>query len=242
MTNLVLDLLIVAVIALFALMGWRKGLVLTLCGLLVVFVAYFGASYVSNTFSDGLAAIIQPSIQNQLEAAVEQALPSGDAAPPSPLLPDPDGTHTPVQEQVTASLSQVLAVLKRSTFFAGMFESVSQAVTDGAIRVVTTASAAIADYLAHQISRVGLFFLTFFLIVVVWALLSRALDLVCHLPVLRSFNEIGGLLFGLAEGVCILLAAVGLVTLLGLIPEDVASQTFLYRHFMNFQIPVTVFS
>lgn len=242
MTNLVLDLLILAVIALFALMGWQKGLVLTLCGLLVVFVAYFGATYVSETFSDELASLIQPSIQNQLEAAVEQALPSESTASPSPLLPDPDGTHTPAQEQVSASLSQVVAVLRRSALFAGIYEAVAQAVSDGAVRVVTTASAAIAEYLAHQISRAGLFFLTFFLIVVVWALLSRALDLVCRLPVLRSFNEIGGLLLGLIKGVCILLAAVGLVTLLGLVPEDVASQTFLYRHFMNFQLPGIVLS
>lgn len=242
MTNLLLDLLILAVIALFALIGWQKGLVLTLCGLLVVFVAYFGATYVSNTFSDDLAAIIQPSIQNQLEAAVEKTLPSKDAASPSPLLPNPDGTESSEQEQVSASLSQVVAVLQRSTLFAGMFDAVAQAVTDGAVRVVTTATAAISDYLARQISRTGLFFLSFFLIVVVWGLLSRALDLVCRLPVLRSFNEIGGLLFGLVKGVCILLAVVGLITLLGLIPEEVASQTFLYRHFMNFQLPVMVFS
>lgn len=242
MTNLVLDLLIVAVIALFALLGWQKGLVLTLCGLLVVFVAYFGAAYVSETFSDDLAVLIQPSIQNQLEAAVEKALPSDSTVTPAPILPDLDGTHTPEHEQISASLSQVVAVLRRSALFTGLYEAVAQAAADGAIKVVTTASAAIAEYLAHQISRTGLFFLTFFLIVVVWSLLSRALDLVCRLPVLRSFNEIGGLLLGLVKGVCILLAVVGLVTLLGLVPEEVASQTFLYRHFMNFQIPVMVFS
>ena len=242
MTNLVLDLLIVAVIALFALLGWQKGLVLTLCGLLVMFVAYFGAVYVSETFSHDLAVLIQPSIQNQLEAAVEKAYPPGGTSTPAPLLPDPDGTHTPEQEAFSASLAQVVAVLRRNTVFNGLYEAVAQAVEDGAILVVTTASAAIAEYLAHQISRTGLFFLTFFLIVVVWSLLSRALDLVCRLPVLRSFNEIGGMLLGLVKGVCILLAVVALVTLLGIVPEEVASQTFLYRHFMNFQLLTTVLS
>ena len=133
-------------------------------------------------------------------------------------------------------------MLRRNTVFNGLYEAVAQAVEDGAILVVTTASAAIAEYLAHQISRTGLFFLTFFLIVVVWSLLSRALDLVCRLPVLRSFNEIGGMLLGLVKGVCILLAVVALVTLLGIVPEEVASQTFLYRHFMNFQLLTTVLS
>lgn len=242
MTNLVLDLLVIAVIALFALLGWQKGLVLTLCGVLVVFAAYFGASYVSETFSDDLAALIQPTIQNRLELAVEKTLTPSIEATPSPLLPDPDGTHTIQPDQVTASLEQVLAVLRRSALFAGMYEALAQAVMDGAVKVVSSASAAIAHYLACQISRAGLFFLTFFLIVVVWSLLSRALDLAFRLPVLRSFNEIGGLLLGLVKGVFILLAAVGLVTLLGLIPEEVSGQTYLYRHFMNFQIPALSFS
>lgn len=241
MTNLILDLLVLAVIVLFAVMGWRKGLVLTLCGLLVVFVAYFGATYVSDTFSDELAELIQPAIQNQLDLVVEQAMPSGDEPSYAPLLPAPDAGDQE-QDTAAASLEQVMAALRRSPLLTGMYESVTQAITDGAVKVITTASAAIADYLAHQISRAGLFFLTFFLIVVVWALLSRALDLVCRLPVLRSFNEIGGLLLGLVKGICILLAAVGLVTVLGLIPEEVASQTFLYRHFMNFQLPVMVLS
>ena len=236
MTNLVLDLLIVAVIALFALLGWHKGLVLTLCGVLVVFVAYFGAAYVSDTFSDSIAAMIQPAIQNRLDLVVEQALPDDEEPSPSLLLPAPD-TGDQELDPAAASLEQVMAALRRSSLLTGMYESVAQAVSDGAVKVITTASAAISYYLACQISRAGLFFLTFFLIVVVWSLLSRALDLACRLPVLRSFNEIGGLLLGLVKGVCILLAVVGLVTLLGLVPEEVSAQTFLYRHFMNFQLP-----
>lgn len=237
MTNLVLDLLILAVIALFALLGWHKGLVLTLCGVLVVFVAYFGAAYVSDTFSDSIAAMIQPAIQNRLDLVVEQAMPSDDEPSHAPLLPAPDIGDQEQEDLAAASLEQVMAALRRSPLLTGMYESVAQAIADGAVKVITTASAAISLYLASQISRAGLFFLTFFLIVVVWSLLSRALDLACRLPVLRSFNEIGGLLLGLVKGVCILLAVVGLVTLLGLVPEEVSAQTFLYRHFMNFQLP-----
>lgn len=242
MTNLVLDLLVLAIIALFALLGWRKGLALTLCGLLVVFVAYFGATFVSETFGDHLAVLIEPSIRNRLDTALEKTMTTESAASPSPLLPDPDGSHTKEPDQLSASLEQVMAALRRIPSFARMYETVAHAVNDGAVKIVTTASAAVAHYLACQISRMALFFLTFFLIVVVWSLLSRALDLVCRLPVLRSFNEIGGLMFGLVKGVCILLAVVNLVTLLGLIPEEVSGQTFLYRHFMNFQLPGLSFS
>lgn len=242
MTNLVLDLLIVAVIALFALLGWHKGLVLTLCGVLVVFVAYFGASFVSETFSDDLAVLIQPAIQNRLDTVVEASFPADSEPVHSSLLPDFSDPQDQEPDPVSASLEQVMAALRGSALLTGMYETLVRAVTDGAVKVVTSASAAVAHYLACQISRAGLFFLTFFLIVVVWSLLSRALDLACRLPVLRSFNEIGGLLLGLLKGIFILLAAVGLVTLLGIVPEEVSEQTFLYRYFMNFQLPGLSFS
>lgn len=234
MSNLVLDLIIVAVLILFAALGWHKGLVLTLCGLVAAFVAYAGASFVSQRFSEDIAVLVQPSIQVRLDQAVESALANSGEPSPSPLLPAAGEQEQP---QLTASLEQVLRVLERSPLTAGFYQSVADAVRAGTLRVVTTATAAVAHYLAWQISRAGLFFLTFFLIVTAWALLSRALDLVCRLPVLRSFNEVGGLLLGLVKGALILVVVVGLVTLLGLIPEEVSAQTVLYRRFMIFQFP-----
>lgn len=234
MTYLILDLFIAAVLVLFAALGWHKGLVLTFCGLAAVFVAYAGASFVSQRFSEDVAVLFQTSIQIKLEQIAASSLAdSGAASPsPSPLLPVAGGEEQPEE---AASLEQVLRALERFPLIAGIYGSVAEAVRAGTVQVVTTASAAVAHYLACQLTRAGLFFLTFFLIVLAWSLLSRALDLVCRLPVLRSFNEFGGLLLGLVKGALILLVVVELVTLLGVIPEDLSAQTVLYRRFMIFQ-------
>ena len=47
----VLDIIIVAVVAVAAWRGYRKGLVMTLCGFLAVFVALAGATVVSNALA-----------------------------------------------------------------------------------------------------------------------------------------------------------------------------------------------
>ena len=47
MKYLIFDAAIVAVVLLFVLMGRKRGFVLTLCGLLAMFVAFIGASFLS---------------------------------------------------------------------------------------------------------------------------------------------------------------------------------------------------
>lgn len=222
MSPLILDILVVAIIALFALLGWRRGLILTLCGLLAVFVAFAGAAFISDTFSKDIAGILQPAIQNQIDQALRglqtlpQQLPQEDAPP--------------------ASLDQVLEAISHSQLFTSMQQTLNDAVHDGLVRVTSTAAAAIASYLSLQIAHTALFFLTFFLILLVWSLLSHALDLACRLPVLRTFNEAGGLIVGVVKGALIALAAAWLLNTVGLVPPESVQQTYLFQMLLNFQL------
>lgn len=219
MTPLFLDILIVAIIALFAFLGWRKGLVLTLCGLLAVFVAFAAATFVSSRFSGPVAGILQPAIHNQIEQALEslQSLPQ----------------QTAPEE---ASLNQVMEAMSHSQLFSGLQETLANAIHEGLVKVTSTAAAAISSYLALQLARTGLFFLTFFLVLLVWTLLSHALDLACRLPVLHTFNEAGGLIIGLAKGGLIALAVAWLLSAAGFAPPEAVEQTVLFQNLLNFQL------
>lgn len=235
MAPIMLDILIVAVIALFAFLGWRRGLVLTLCGLLAVFVAYAGATFVSNTFSAEIAKILQPTIQGQIEQVLDNMI--SDLPAPSVTLPGQESVRDNAQASIDqATLNQALEALRQSSLFSGLQESAEQAIQEGTIRVVTTASAAIANYLALQVTRTVLFYLVFFLILIAWNLFSHALDLACRLPVLSTFNEVGGLIIGVVKGALILLAVVWLLSLAGIVSEETIQQTYLFRLYMNFQL------
>ena len=54
-----------------------------------------------------------------------------------------------------------------------------------------------------QLARIILFALAFIAILVAWWVMSHALDLAFHLPVLNTLNRLGGLVLGFGEGVAL---------------------------------------
>ena len=74
------DILIVALLAFFAWRGASKGLVLSLCGLAAVAVAFFGAQFLSEQFCAPVANIIRPVIAQSFQKVA-----------PHPVTTDQDG-------------------------------------------------------------------------------------------------------------------------------------------------------
>ena len=70
MSYIVYDIGIAAVLLLFVWLGYRKGLVLTLCSLLAVFVALIGASFLSNALAEPVAKAIEPAVASSIHDTV----------------------------------------------------------------------------------------------------------------------------------------------------------------------------
>lgn len=270
MTSLALDLLIVAVIVLFALRGRKKGFVLTLCGLLALLVAYAGAVFVSSTFTPQLAAAFQPAIEGKIDQVIQAGLDQVTASitqnPRS--LPEtiPDSIASKIPDEILEnyggtipdeiagqlpssqiSLTDALELFKQSDVLANLnggvlqnlaenlYQHLTQAIQDNTVNAGAAAATAISGFLATQIAHFALFYLTFVVVLILWKILSQALDLACRLPVLRTFNEAGGLLLGVVKGAAILLALVWLLSILGLVSQETIQQTYLFRLFMKLQ-------
>ena len=61
------DLAAAAILLLFALWGSRKGLVLTLCSLLAVFVALIGAAFLSDALAEPVAKAVEPMVAARIQ-------------------------------------------------------------------------------------------------------------------------------------------------------------------------------
>ena len=70
MPYLVFDLAILAILVFFTWLGSRRGLVLTLCSLLAVFVALIGASFLSDTLAEPVAKAIEPMVTSSIHDTV----------------------------------------------------------------------------------------------------------------------------------------------------------------------------
>ena len=88
MAFLIADGLVLAVLLIFACIGARRGLILSLCGLLAFVVAFLGASFAARTLSPVVADALEPkfaaAIEEQLNESIRQQAEAGEAAVLSP--------------------------------------------------------------------------------------------------------------------------------------------------------------
>ena len=73
MSWLIFDAILGIVLVLAVVQGYRKGFVLTLCGFLAVFVAFFGAGVLSNALAGPVADAIRPVVEERLEQAMQNS-------------------------------------------------------------------------------------------------------------------------------------------------------------------------
>ena len=223
MAFLIADGLVLAVLLIFACIGARRGLILSLCGLLAFVVAFLGACFAARTLSPVVADALEPrfaaAIEEQLNESIRQQAEAGEAAV---LSPD------------DVPLEGVLDALREMGFYETLINTVDRAVESGMTAVAASAAAAVAAAIAQSAAYLILFLLGFFLILLAWRLLSRALDLVARLPGLHFLNKTGGALFGLVQGCIILFVAAWLLQFFGqMLPRELVEQTVLLKFFMT---------
>ena len=223
MAFLIADGLVLAVLLIFACIGARRGLILSLCGLLAFVVAFLGASFAARTLSPVVADALEPkfaaAIEEQLNESIRQQAEAGEAAV---LSPD------------DVPLEGVLDALREMGFYETLINTVDRAVESGMTAVAASAAAAVAAAIAQSAAYLILFLLGFFLILLAWRLLSRALDLVALLPGLHFLNKTGGARLGLVQGCIILFVAAWLLQFFGqVLPRELVEQTVLLKFFMT---------
>lgn len=225
MTTYIIDIAIVLILVFFAWRGAKKGLILTLFSLLSIFVAFFGARAVAANFATPVANIIRPSIQLTIDKVLTGQTPETvpeSSQSPSPSAPPEtpgEGQDDPTVHSHDFSLEQILTLLDESGLFPGLRDYLADAIEEKALEVTTTASAAVSAYLAQLAATALLFGLSFILILLIWFLVSRALDLAFKLPILSAVNTLGGLLFGLIKAILMVLVLVWLARLAGFITD-----------------------
>ena len=207
-----IDIGIVLLLAFFAWRGALKGLILSLCGLAAVFVAFFAAQFISDMFCVPVANIIRPVIENSVTETMEDAIKHTEFSAAG------GGVAESVAE---VPLSGVLSTVQESAMFQGLAQFLEDAVKNKTIQQGTrTAVRAVSEYISLLIARALLFGLVFVGIQFIWFLVSHALDLAFKLPILAEVNLAGGLLLGLIKGVLLAIVLVWLGQLAGLVPSQ----------------------
>lgn len=227
MSFLIFDLILVIVLAVTLFQGYRKGFVLTLCGFLAVFVAFVGATILSDALAQPVSQVVRPAIEQNIHSALEDSLQEQG-------LPLPEGSASQGDTSLNIlgedfSLDQVLELLGDSALVQHFSDAIHSAVTQGVLAVTSDVVASIAGYIAFQIAHGVLFVVCFVLVLVAWHFLSHTLNLAFKLPVLSTLNHWAGGAMGLIKGAALLFIACWLLR--GLIPQEAVDSTVLLRFF-----------
>ncbi len=207
---LIYDAVVLAILVLALWRGWRKGLLLSLCGLAVVVVSFLCAGFLADTLDDPLAQSLTPMLTERIEEQFDAQAAEQDSAEPPQSLAD--------------TLREM-----------GGLYAVAADTLDDVDDDIHAAATQAAQAVATSIVYIIVFALAFLLLVILLTLLLHGLDLVAKLPGLNFFNQLGGGVIGLVKGVIILYVVIVCLRLFsGLITPEVEENTTILKFFLRF--------
>lgn len=191
--GIVVDILIVLIIGLCVFMGYKKGLARCLLKLVTTLIALFIAIALYRPFVNFVVnnTIIDENIQLSLEKVMNNGIEERKSEQDTDLVKEDSGVPKPIAEYLNSNFK----------------DSVQQKQEEAVISVARGA--------ALLIVNIACFILIYVIVKIILKILSILIDIVSKLPVIRQFNEVGGLIYGLLQGVFIILllmTAVAIVT------------------------------
>lgn len=208
MPAILFDVLLVAALIFFTLRGAKKGFVLTLCSLVAVLVAIIGANLLADALAPKVAEAIQPTIQQSIQETLDQQ----------------------VASQAAGAQEALAALREKGGLYLWAADALESTLDGGLTDTITHVATVAATTVAAQLARGLIFLVGFVVVLILWWILSHALDLVAKLPVLHTLNEGLGGVIGFVKGLVIAYVAVWvLYNLTGYVSAETMEQTYLFR-------------
>ena len=255
MNFLIFDAVLVVILLLFAIRGFRRGLIMSVFSLLAVVVAIAGSLFLSKALAPTVTEWVMPLVEDKVVSTVETVIPEEvtevfeNLAPGetikdavADLLPEDfvldENAALPTIDEIRNYLdnSDIELPQEVNNFLDQIDDEDIEAIAESS-SVEEVVSAA-TNTVAEVVIRIVLFILLFILILILWSILARALDLVSRLPVLKSMNKLGGFLFGLIRGALFLFLAAWVLHFFPtvteqLIPPEVFEETYVLNFFLT---------
>lgn len=215
---IIFDIIVVALLFFFALNGRRRGLIKTITGILVLIVAFTGATMLCNWTTPFISkTFVEPKL-------TETLLPNAQTASGAETAP---AENTPQGDPSADSISSILLKLGLP------MDTVTKAMEDfqeNAVSSVEDAVRILSESVSNKVTYGVLFVIYFVILLIVLSLVARLLDAVARLPVLNAINRVGGFILGLLFGYLAIMLVSYLLTKFNLwLTSDMVDQTVVLK-------------
>lgn len=253
---MILDLVIIAVLAVGLIVGAWRGLLASLAGLVIFVAALVGAAVIASALTAPVTEFVRPVMEHRIEEKVDAAMVSQEEGTASPQAPVVEGTAPSIpgqsgdtgsmnnagtpgdtstdEEEDGSILQRAQEILEAMGYRKGVQESVSEkvqeTVRDTSVSLVTALVGSLLETVVHTV----LFLLSFVVLTLVLRLVVKMLDLMARLPGIHMLNSLGGAAVGLAESVLILFLLFWVLDRFGVrIAQSTIDETYLLRFFVT---------
>ena len=182
--GIIVDLIIILIIGLCTFLGYKKGLAKCILKLATSLIAIFIAITLYRPFVNFVvqSTIIDENIQLSLEKVMNTSMENSQGQNDNgDLVKEDSGIPKPIVEYLNSNIKNELNEKKQ----------------DAVVSVARGATILIVN--------IACFIAIFIIVKILLQILTILIDIVSKLPVIKQFNEVGGLLYGILEGLFIIL-------------------------------------
>ncbi len=217
MMKYVLDLVLVAIIALCAWNGYRKGFILGVSGILALIVAFYGAHLLADAYSQEFTSLLEPFVSGIVDSTVES-----------------ETTEENVTEDELDANDITYASMGKLGIMKSAADNVAEEIEEKVKETGQQLRSAMVEVLCSKLAYVATAVIAFLLIIIIITVIANVLNLAFKLPGLEVINYVFGILFGLAKGLIFAFAIAWVLRYTGFIfKQETIDETILLKWMME---------
>ena len=207
------DIILILVLIVFILSGYRKGLILSLCSLLILVVSCLGASVAQEVLTPKVVAELTPQITASISESMEEQV---TLATENAIADASESGITIAGQEIT--LGDLTNLLK--TFGLDVEQSAQNTASDISEPLIEAAAQTMAEAIVEAIAGLLIFLAAFLIIYLLLRTVELGINTVDHLPVIHTLNHLGGGVVGFISGAFFSVMIMALLSQTGAFPED----------------------
>ena len=187
----IIDIIIIAVIALCTFLGYKKGLIKLAVGILGFFLAIIIALILYTPISNFI--INNTNIKDNIKNAISDTVKSY-------VIKEENAEGEEKQQE-----SKVMV-----TYIDGIVAKQKEMIVTGEKELIDTVS----DNVAVNIIRIGVALAVFIISKLILIFINVFADLIGKLPIIKQFNKVGGTIYGVIQGILIVYIVFAIISLI----------------------------
>ncbi len=234
--DLLLELAFIAIIAAAVWGGYKKGLLMSVGGIIVIFISIIVGNIVSNTYSQEVVTALRPFASGYVGTLVDEAVYGTLGI---------DSSEFSVEDLFDQNPDIIETVAKKTLAELGVHDDAAEIMAvqarEYAFENSVNLQVSITEVVCSNIAYIAGFILFFSLCAIILTVIGNISNLSFRIPHIGIANDIGGLVGGFVEGILICTVLAWGLRYAGLIfPDGMLEDSILASFFMNNNLLVSL--